>query len=102
MGSKKTREYATHDAQGEHHHAKIMIDLTDVFSGAVHEVSLRMPTLDAQGHVHVRQRTSVQRARRMRTLERDFDAVPELAALVADLLEERDALRAHLLRAGMI
>ncbi|MHB1075811.1 chaperone modulator CbpM [Thiobacillus sp.] len=32
-------------------------------------------------------------ARRMRALERDFDAVPELAALVADLLEELDALR---------
>lgn len=36
------------------------------------------------------------RARRMRRLERDFDAVPELAALVADLLEEMDALRAQL------
>lgn len=34
------------------------------------------------------------RARRMRQLERDFDAVPELAALVADLLEELDTLRA--------
>lgn len=36
------------------------------------------------------------RARRMRQIERDFDAVPELAALVADLLEEMDELRAHL------
>lgn len=36
------------------------------------------------------------RARRMRQLERDFEAVPELAALVADLLEEMDALRARL------
>jgi chaperone modulatory protein CbpM len=36
------------------------------------------------------------RARRMRQLERDFDAVPELAALVADLLEEMDTLRARL------
>jgi chaperone modulatory protein CbpM len=34
-------------------------------------------------------------ARRMRALERDFDAVPELAALMADLLEELDALRAR-------
>ena len=33
------------------------------------------------------------RARRMHALERNFDAVPELAALVADLLEEMDALR---------
>lgn len=36
---------------------------------------------------------SLVRARRMRQIERDFDAVPELAALVADLLEELDALR---------
>ena len=39
---------------------------------------------------------SLVRARRMRKLERDFDAVPELAALVADLLEEMDELRVRL------
>ncbi|KFB66555.1 chaperone modulator CbpM [Candidatus Accumulibacter vicinus] len=39
---------------------------------------------------------SLLRARRMRQLERDFDAVPELAALMADLLEELDELRARL------
>jgi chaperone modulatory protein CbpM len=39
---------------------------------------------------------SLVRARRMRQLERDFEAAPELAALVADLLEELDALRARL------
>ncbi|AEI81638.1 hypothetical protein CNE_BB1p02140 (plasmid) [Cupriavidus necator N-1] len=32
----------------------------------------------------------------MRQLERDFDAIPELAALVADLLEEMDDLQARL------
>lgn len=36
------------------------------------------------------------RARRMRQMERDFEAVPELAALVADLLEELDDMRARL------
>ena len=36
---------------------------------------------------------SVLRARRMRQLERDFDAGPELAALVSDMLEEMDRLR---------
>jgi chaperone modulatory protein CbpM len=41
------------------------------------------------------------RARRIRALERDFDAVPELAALVADMLEELDAMRARLYRAGL-
>ena len=45
--------------------------------------------------------SSLVRARRMRQLERDFDAVPELAALVADVLEELDELRAHLRRAGL-
>ncbi|MBK7665756.1 MAG: MerR family transcriptional regulator [Sterolibacteriaceae bacterium] len=43
---------------------------------------------------------SILRARRMRQLERDFDAGPELAALVADMLEEIDALRARLRCAG--
>ena len=45
--------------------------------------------------------TDLLRLRRIRALERDFDAVPELAALVADLLEERDRLRARLRRAGL-
>jgi len=44
---------------------------------------------------------ALRRARRMRGLERDFEAVPELAALVADALEEMDALRARLRRAGL-
>jgi chaperone modulatory protein CbpM len=38
----------------------------------------------------------VRRVRRMHALERDFEAAPELAALMADLLEELDALRARL------
>jgi chaperone modulatory protein CbpM len=41
------------------------------------------------------------RVRQMRRFERDFDAVPELAALVADLLEELDEMRAQMRRAGM-
>lgn len=45
-------------------------------------------------------RASVQRARRMRQLERDFDAVPELAALVSDMLEELDELRTRLRDVG--
>ncbi|MDR2614524.1 MAG: MerR family transcriptional regulator [Candidatus Accumulibacter sp.] len=36
------------------------------------------------------------RARRMRDIELNFDAVPELAALVADLPEEMDDLRRRL------
>lgn len=41
------------------------------------------------------------RARRIRAIERDFDAVPELAALVADMLEEVETLRLRLRRAGL-
>lgn len=41
------------------------------------------------------------RAKRMRAVERDFDAVPELAALMADLLEEMDALRRRMRSAGL-
>ena len=36
------------------------------------------------------------RARRMRAIERDFEANAELAALVADLLEQIDTLRGQL------
>jgi chaperone modulatory protein CbpM len=35
----------------------------------------------------------VRRALKLRHFERDFDAVPELAALVVDLIEELEALR---------
>lgn len=43
----------------------------------------------------------LRRARRLACLERDFDAVPELAALVADLEDEVAALRARLRRLGL-
>ena len=42
--------------------------------------------------------TTLVRVRRMREIERTYDAAPELAALVADMLEEMDALRAQLKR----
>ena len=41
------------------------------------------------------------RARRMHEIERTYDAAPELAALVADMLEEMDDLRARLRRKGL-
>ena len=46
--------------------------------------------------------TTLARVRRMREIERSYDAAPELAALVADMLEEMDALRARLRRSGEI
>lgn len=41
------------------------------------------------------------RARRLCALERDFDANPELAGLVADLSDELERLRVRLRRAGL-
>ncbi|MGA7180750.1 MAG: chaperone modulator CbpM [Thiobacillaceae bacterium] len=46
--------------------------------------------------------TGLTRARRMRELERDFEAAPELAALMADLLEEMDELRTRLRCSGLL
>ncbi|MBS1191172.1 MAG: MerR family transcriptional regulator [Rhodocyclaceae bacterium] len=43
----------------------------------------------------------LQRVRRLQTVERDFDANPELAGLVADLLEELERLRGRMRRAGL-
>ncbi|QPK62362.1 MerR family transcriptional regulator [Methylomonas sp. LL1] len=40
------------------------------------------------------------RAKRILMVERTFDAMPELAALVADMQEELDSLRRRLRRAG--
>lgn len=42
------------------------------------------------------------RARRMCQLERDFEAVPELAALATDLIEENLRLRGRLQAAGIV
>ena len=45
--------------------------------------------------------TTLSRVRRMREIEVTYEAAPELAALVADMLEEMDALRARLRREGL-
>lgn len=43
----------------------------------------------------------LRRVRRLSGVERDFDANPELAGLVADLFDELERLRARLRRAGL-
>lgn len=45
------------EARGEDHHARILIDLRDAMEGATRAVSLRVPELDATGHVALRERT---------------------------------------------
>ena len=43
-------------ARGEDHHAKVLIDLEDAYRGAQRNITLRVPALDAQGHVVMRER----------------------------------------------
>lgn len=40
-------------ARGEDHHAKVLLDLEDAFTGARRQISLRMPHLDPQGRMRL-------------------------------------------------
>jgi curved DNA-binding protein len=44
-------------ARGEDHHAKVLIDLGDAYTGASNTIRLRTPELDPTGHVTTRERT---------------------------------------------
>jgi curved DNA-binding protein len=44
-------------AQGEDHHAKVVIDLRDAYSGAKRSITLRVPEVDEGGHVGLKDRT---------------------------------------------
>ena len=44
-------------ARGDDHHAKVLLDIDDAFTGATRQISLRAPTADAQGHVTLTTRT---------------------------------------------
>lgn len=43
--------------RGEDHHAKVLLDLEDAFTGATRQISLRVPKMDAQGRVVLDTRT---------------------------------------------
>jgi len=45
------------NVRGEDHHAKILIDLEDSFHGAKQNIALRAPEMDAEGRVHLKERT---------------------------------------------
>lgn len=47
----------TFQARGEDHHAKVLLDIEDAFSGATRQISLRAPRTDAQGRVTLETRT---------------------------------------------
>ncbi len=43
--------------QGQDHHARIMVELEDSYTGATRQITLRMPELTPEGHVLSRDRT---------------------------------------------
>ncbi len=47
---------AAFHAKGQDHHAKVLIDLDDAYQGATRTITLRVPAVDAQGHVITRER----------------------------------------------
>ena len=47
---------ASAHAKGEDHHAKILINLEDTYHGATRTITLRVPAVDAHGHVVTRER----------------------------------------------
>ena len=49
--------HAGHNATGQDHHAKVLVDLDDVFHGATRKITLQSPELDASGHVRLNNRT---------------------------------------------
>jgi curved DNA-binding protein len=44
-------------ARGEDHHAKVLLEVEDAYHGATRQIGLRVPKLDAQGHVVLGTRT---------------------------------------------
>lgn len=42
---------AQYSARGEDHHAKVLLDLEDAFTGASRQIALRVPEVDAHGRV---------------------------------------------------
>jgi len=46
-----------YQVRGEDHHAKVLLDLEDAFSGATRQINLQVPAMDAQGRVRLNTRT---------------------------------------------
>ena len=55
--SQHTHGRAAPGGRGEDHHAKVMLDLEDAYTGATRQLSLRVPKMDAQGRVVLDTRT---------------------------------------------
>ncbi len=55
-GRGRARPRADLHVQGEDHHAKVVIDLEDAYRGAQRSIGLRVPVVDAEGHVSLQER----------------------------------------------
>jgi len=51
------RQSSGYHAHGEDHHAKVLIDLEDAYTGATRSISLSTPGVDSHGHMVTKQRT---------------------------------------------
>ncbi|MGB5440798.1 MAG: DnaJ C-terminal domain-containing protein [Gammaproteobacteria bacterium] len=56
-GAQTGGRQAGYHAHGEDHHAKVLIDLEDAYTGAARSITLQSPEVDSSGHVRTRQRT---------------------------------------------
>ena len=45
------------DGRGRDHHAKVVIDLEDAYTGAPRQITLQAPYVDGAGHIRTRERT---------------------------------------------
>ncbi len=52
-GQDRHRSFNMH---GEDHHAKVQIDLADSYTGSTRSITLKVPQIDAQGHVVAKER----------------------------------------------
>lgn len=52
----RSRHQSAMNAKGQDHHAKVMIDLIDAYTGVKKSISLRMPSVDTQGLVEMQER----------------------------------------------
>ncbi|MFZ4539109.1 DnaJ C-terminal domain-containing protein [Propionivibrio sp.] len=57
FGAHRAPHGAHFQARGEDHHAKVLLDIEDAFTGPSRQITLRVPQLDAQGHLQLVTRT---------------------------------------------
>ena len=57
MGGARRGRGGGFGAQGEDRHARVQIDLEDAYTGATRTITLRVPDIDAEGHLITREHT---------------------------------------------